>query len=358
MVGQLFMTYVYGSGASTATPEQRAANLALYGEPTGAQVVRRWHLGGITLISYNNLDPARPSLLAHNVDSAGQIRALTEGLQHAAARDGLPRLLISTDQEGGRVQRIRDGVTQLPPQQTLSARGPTALRCLYTQLGRQLLALGVNQDFAPVADVVTTRTGVIGDRSFGPDARTDAADLVAAVAGLQSAGVLATLKHWPGHGSTSTDSHLQLAVIRESLQTWRSLDRIPFAAAKEPAAVMVGHLAFPAADPSGRAATFSRRLLQRLLRRDLGFRGLVVTDSLWMAPARQHGSPAKVALDLLRAGNDLLLEPPDLPASYRAVLHAVRTDPAMRRRVQDAVRHVLAAKRLVGRTSPAPAQCS
>ncbi len=350
MVGQLFMTYVYGSGAHTVTAQQRAANLALYGEPTPAAVVRRWHLGGIVLVDVNNLDPARPALSAGNVDGAAQTRNLVAGLQAAARAGHDPLLLVGTDQEGGRVQRIRYGVDARPAQLSIAHDGVAALRCGYYRLGTQLRALGVNQDFAPDADVVRTSTGVIGDRSFGPDPGLDAADVSAAVTGLQAAGVLATLKHWPGHGSTSTDSHLELAVVHEDGATWRSVDRVPFArSAGTAAAVMVGHLAVPALDPSGRPATFSPVLTEGLLRHGLGFRGLVVTDSLWMAPAQQQGSPARAALTALAAGNDVLLEPPRLPASYEGVLRAVRTHPAVRARVQAAAARVLAAKAQVRR---------
>jgi beta-N-acetylhexosaminidase len=181
--------------------------------------------------------------------------------------------------------------------------------------------------------------------------------VTAAVGGLQRAGVLATLKHWPGHGSTSTDSHLALAVVRESASTWRSVDRVPFArAARHAAAIMVGHLAVPALDPTGRPATFSPTLNRRLLRHDLGYRGLVVTDSLWMAPARQQGPPGRTALKALAAGSDVLLMPPALPRSYRGVLHAVRTDPRAAALVRAAAARVLAAKAQVGRgPGPAPA---
>ena len=358
MVGQLFMTYVYGSGAHRATPAQRAANRVLYGAATPAGVVRRWHLGGVILIDHNDLDPARATLSAGNVDSAAQIRHLTAGLQRAAHAAGDPRLLVATDQEGGRVQRIRDGVDPRPSQQSLAGLGAAALTCSYYHLGSQLRALGVNQDFAPDADVVRTSTGVIGDRSFGPNPAKDAADVVAAVRGLQAAGVLATLKHWPGHGSTSTDSHRALAVVREDAATWRHVDRVPFArAADTAAAVMVGHLALPALDPTGRPATFSPVLTDRLLRHRLGFRGLIVTDSLWMAPARQQGGPGRTALKALAAGNDLLLEPPDLPASARAVLAAVRRHPDVRTRVQDAASRVLAAKARAGRVPGARPSC-
>ncbi len=353
LVGQVFMSYVYGAGASTATAAQRQANMSLYGEATPAEVVRRWHLGGVVLVDHNDLDPQRPTLSTGNVTSAAQVRALTGGLQAVARADaGLP-LLIATDQEGGRVQRLRAALPAMSSQQTAAAAGPSVLRCRYAELGRGLAGLGVNQDFAPVADVVRTSTGVIGDRSFGPDPQADAADVTAAVAGLQRSGVLATLKHWPGHGSTSTDSHAALAVVTESAAQWQAVDRVPFAAAGTTvAAVMVGHLAVPALDASGTPATLSRPLVTGQLRDRLGFTGLVVTDSLWMQPVRAAGTPAQVAARALAAGDDLLLESPDLPAAYQALLGQVRADPAVRATVTAAADRVLAAKARVGPGAP------
>ena len=345
MVGQLFMTYVYGASATQATAAQRAANMDLYGVPTAVGVLRRWHLGGVILIDHNTLDPAHPTLSTGNVQAAAQIAGLTSSLQRVARADSGRPLLIATDQEGGRVQRITDGVSPRPAEAALAHAGVAALTCGYYSLGRQLRALGVNQDFAPDADVVTTSIGVIGDRSFGPDPSLDAVDVAAAVAGLQRAGVLATLKHWPGHGSTSTDSHASLAVVHRDPTAWRRIDRVPFArAASTAAAIMVGHLAVPALDPSGRAATFSPVLTAKLLRGGLGYDGLIVSDSLWMAPARAAGTPGQVALKALRAGIDVQLEPPDLPGSFDAVLNAVRHDRGVRDLVRGAVGHVLAAK--------------
>jgi beta-N-acetylhexosaminidase len=130
-VGQLFMVYVYGPGAQSATPAQRAANTALFGVANPADVVRRWHPGGIILINTNNLDPQRPSLSSGNVDNSVQITALTFGLQHAALADtGLP-LFIATDQEDGRVQRITTGVTPRPAQKALAGTNPAVLTCSY-----------------------------------------------------------------------------------------------------------------------------------------------------------------------------------------------------------------------------------
>ena len=344
-VGQLFMVYVYGSGAQSATPAQRAANIALYGVPTADEVLRRWHPGGIILIDHNNLDEQRPVLSTDNVDGPTQIAALTAGLQQAALADtGIP-ILIATDQEGGRVQRITAGVTPRPAQQYLAHTSPTALTCSYYGLGRQLRALGVNQDFAPDADVVTTSTGVIGDRSFGPDPVLDATDVRAAVTGLQDAGVLATLKHWPGHGSTTTDSHAALAVIYQSADAWRTHDLVPFAqSAPVAAGIMVGHLALPAMDPPGRAATFSPTLVAGLLRGQLRYSGLIITDSLFMQPARAAGTPAQVALLALNAGDDIQLEPTSLPQAATALLAAMHTNPTERALIHAAAGRVLAAK--------------
>lgn len=353
MVGQLFMAYLYGSTPTGPTYDQQQANLALYGVATAAEAVRRWHLGGVLLIDHNTLDPDRPYLSTGNVRNAAQITDLTAGLQRVARADSRLPLLIATDQEGGDVQRITDGVSWRPSELSIANQGSQALTCGYATLGRQLLALGVNQDFAPVADVVRTSGGVIGDRSFGPDPALDAQDVTAAVRGLQSAGVLATLKHWPGHGSTSTDSHAALAVIEESAAQWRAIDRVPFAAAANSvAAIMVGHLAFPAIDPTGRPATLSPTLINGLLRDGLDYRGLVVTDSLWMAPAMEAGTPGQVAVAALLAGADQLLMSPDVGSAYRTVLARVKADPTFRTVVQAAAGRVLAAKARIAVQAP------
>jgi beta-N-acetylhexosaminidase len=358
LVGQLFMAYVYGQNANDATPAQRSANLALYGAPTGAEVIRKWHLGGIILLDHNTLDPDRPYFSTGNVDNAAQITALTASLQQAAIRDSGVPLLIATDQEGGSVQRITDGVAWRPAQEQIANQTSEQLRCGYLSLGQQLRRLGVNQDFAPVADVVRTSTGVIGDRSFGPDPTVDSRDIVAAVTGLQQAGVLATLKHWPGHGSTSTDSHSALAVIDESLPTWQAIDRQPFlAGAPIAASVMVGYLAFPSLDPSGAPAVLSTKLVNGALRGDLHYRGLVVTDSLWMEPAMAAGTPGQVARLALAAGDDMLLMSPDVPAAYRDALALVHSDQRFRATVRAAVSRILAAKARLKTPPPATAGC-
>ena len=182
--------------------------------------------------------------------------------------------------------------------------------------------------------------------------------MCAAVQGLQSAGILATIKHWPGHGSTSTDSHAALAVIGETAEQWQHVDRPPFAAAAPIVdSVMVGHLALPALDPSRLPATLSPILVGDQLRRGLGYQGLVLTDSLWMQPMQAAGTPAAVALLALRAGDDMLLMPPDLPYAWAGILAAVRSQPDVRRMVQSALGRILAAKAKIGATPAAGPTC-
>jgi beta-N-acetylhexosaminidase len=358
MVGQLFVGYAYGSSATKVTEAEKLANLALYGAATPAAIVRKWHLGGIILFGVNDLDPARPRMPSGNVNDATQIRSLTEGLQAAATADSGVPLLIGTDQEGGNVQRIDSGVDAHPAQADIAGEAVDVLTCDYYRLGRQLRALGVNQDYAPVADVLRVGSNVIGNRSFGPDAGLVATDTKAAVAGLQAGGVLATVKHWPGHGDVSADSHVSLPVLPQSLAEWTKVDRVPFAAAAPTAAsIMVGHLAFPAVDATKTPAPFSSALVDGALRKGLSYKGLVITDSLWMQPARDQGTPAKAALMAVKAGVDMLLMSPDVPGASLALRAQVDRDPSFRAKVQQAVARILAAKQRTEQPPKAPSGC-
>lgn len=358
LVGQLFYAFVYGSGPSTVTDLQRRINVEKYGVGTPAEIVARWHLGGVILIDRNLLDPTWSQVHSGNVANAAVTKSLTTGLQSAAAGDSGVPLLIGTDQEGGAVQRITDGVDPRPAQSAIAREGSTRLRCDYYRLGTQLRALGVNQDFAPDADVLRVASSVIGTRSFGADPALVSADVRAAAAGLRAAGVLPTLKHWPGHGGVSADSHQTLPILRQSLASWASVDRLPFTTAGDSAsAVMVGHLAFPAADPTGVPATLSSRIVQGLLRDRLGFDGLVLTDSLEMHPVTERAAPPRVAELAVRSGEDMLLMSPDVPDAERALLARVAADPGFRSTVTAAVSRILAAKASLRQVPGPPAGC-
>ncbi|HEX6497852.1 MAG TPA: glycoside hydrolase family 3 N-terminal domain-containing protein [Micromonosporaceae bacterium] len=346
LVGQVLMPYAYGDSATKVSPASRAGNQKLAGVDTPAEMIRKYRLGGLILVSFSADDPTSGTNPTTNMESPTQVHALTAGLQSAAKAlpAGAP-LLIGTDQEYGVVTRIRSGVTQLPSAMAVGAAGDAELtRRAWAAAGADLAALGINVDFAPDADVVGGAGGVIGSRSFGADPAAVGTQVAAAVRGLQSAGVAATLKHFPGHGHTTTDSHTSLPVLSQDRATLDSGDLPPFRAGIGAGAdmIMVGHLDVRAIDP-GIPATFSRKVLTDVLRGQLGFQGVVVTDALNMAPA-ERWSPGEAAVRALLAGNDLLLMPPNVGAARQGILDALHTGRLPRQRLVDSVTRILALK--------------
>ncbi|MFG2879243.1 glycoside hydrolase family 3 protein [Streptomyces sp. NPDC048337] len=352
-VGQLFVSRAYGHSATDPDPADAEKNQSLFGVRTAAELVSRYHLGGVIYFAW-----------AHNTRTPRQIAELSVGLQQAALASGagIP-LLLSTDQEHGVVARIGKPATLLPGAMALGASGSTAeARRAARIAGRELAAMGVRQDYAPVADVnVNPANPVIGVRSFGA-APHAVADLVAAqVRGYQSAGVAATAKHFPGHGDTETDSHVGLPVMRHTRAVWEELDEPPFRAAVEAGvdAVMTAHIVFPALDPSGDPATLSKPIVTGILRERLGFRGVVVTDALDMAGVRQKYGDDRVPVLALLAGCDQLLNPPDLGLAHRSVLAAVEAGELTEARIEESVLRILelkARRGLFDEAAPAAAE--
>ncbi|MDO5287356.1 MAG: glycoside hydrolase family 3 protein [Actinomycetia bacterium] len=333
-VGQLFITYGYGPSATA--PDER--NQARYGVPTMAEVVTKYHLGGVIYFGWSD-----------NVASPEQVHALSAGLQEAARAGGLVPLQIATDQEMGIVTRIGPPATQLPGSMALgAAREPGLAMSAATITGRELRAMGVNVNFAPCSDVnVNPANPVIGVRSFS--SRPDlVAELAAAqVAGYQAGGwVASSTKHFPGHGDTTVDSHTGLPVITHSRQEWEQTDLPPFrrAIAAKVDMVMTAHLLVPALDGSGDPATLSKPILTGILRRELGYQGVVVTDSLEMAGVRQRYRDDEIAVRALEAGVDQLLMPADHEAAWAGVLQAVRSGRLSEQEIDEKVRRVLTLK--------------
>jgi beta-N-acetylhexosaminidase len=248
-------------------------------------------------------------LFRRNIASSDQTRALADALQSARPA-GRPPLLIAIDQEGGPVQRLEALGVSLPSAMALGAAGDTALtREVYRTIGIDLHALGITLDFAPDADVNTDPDNpAIGLRSFGGGADAVSANVVAAVLGLRDAGIVATAKHFPGHGGSATDSHVALAVVRKDEQQLRAVDLAPFGAAIAAGVdvVMAGHIAAPALDSSSRPATQSPLMLGKVLRDELGFQGVICTDDLEMQALGDQTIEA-AAEAALAAGADLLL---------------------------------------------------
>ncbi|MFI5826388.1 glycoside hydrolase family 3 protein [Streptomyces sp. NPDC051578] len=341
-VGQLFVSRAYGHHASEPDAADAEANLAQFGVRTAAELVARYHLGGVIYFAW-----------AHNTRTPQQIAALSQGLRQAATGSGagIP-LLLSTDQEHGAVARIGKPATLLPGAMALGAAhrgtGSTAeARRAARIAGAELAAMGIRQDYAPVADVnVNPANPVIGVRSFGADPTAVAALVAAQVRGYQGAGVAATAKHFPGHGDTETDSHVGLPVMRHTRAQWEELDEPPFRAAVAAGvdAVMTAHIVFPALDPSGDPATLSRPIVTGILRERLGFGGVVVTDALDMAGVRQKYGNDRVPVLALKAGCDQLLNPPDLALAYRSVLAAVESGELTVARIEESVLRILELK--------------
>ncbi|MEU0555415.1 glycoside hydrolase family 3 N-terminal domain-containing protein [Dactylosporangium maewongense] len=347
LIGQLLMPYAYGNNADKVSSGSVSANKAYAGAATPAEIVKKYHLGGIILVSSSADDPTAGTNKTTNVESPAQVAKLTAGLQSAAL--SLPAkvpLLIGTDQEYGQVTRIREGMVQLPSALALGAGGDPALtEAAWKAAGTELAAIGINLDFAPDADVLGTQPGgVIGSRSFGSDPKLVAAQVSAAVKGLQAAGVAATVKHFPGHGHTTVDSHSSLPVLGQSAGALESGDLPPFVAAAQAdvGLVMSGHLDVKSVDP-GVPASFSSKVLIDLLRTKLGYTGVVVTDALNMEPAEQWG-PGEAAVRAVLAGNDILLMPPKLTEAYKGLLDAVRSGRITKQRLTEAATRILTLK--------------
>lgn len=359
LAGQVLMPYAYGSSATEVSAGSTAGNRKLAGVDTPAQMVAKYRLGGLILVGFSADDPTGANQATTNVDSPGQVRELTGGLQSAARRlpasaGGAP-LLIGTDQEYGTVTRVKDGMTLLPSGMAFGAAADPALtEGAWRAAGTELAAIGINVDFAPDADVLSAQNPAIGSRSYGANPKVTAEQVGGAVRGLQGAGVAATLKHFPGHGNTAADSHRDLPVLAQDRAALNRTDLPPFSAGIAAGSwlVMSGHLDVRSVDP-GTPATFSHKVLTDVLRKQLGFDGVVVTDGMNMAPAERWPA-GEAAVRALNAGNDLLLMPPNVGQAYDGILAAVKAGTLPRARLIDAATRVLTLRfKLAGRSAPA-----
>jgi beta-N-acetylhexosaminidase len=339
-VGQLFVTYAYGQTADTTNPADVASNQKELGVANGKELLDKYHLGGVIYFAWSN-----------NVADPQQIAGLSNGLQRVATRQrSRVPLLISTDQEHGVVTRVGPPATQLPGNMALGAGRSEANAFDAAQIsGKELRAVGINQNFAPVADVnVNAQNPVIGVRSFGSDPSLVSSLVSASVAGYRDANVAATAKHFPGHGDTATDSHTGVPIITHSRAEWDSIDAPPFRAAVRQGidTIMTAHIVVPALDPSGNPATLSKPIITGVLRGELGYDGVVITDALTMQGVRDGFGDDRIPVLALQAGVDQLLMPAPgkLDIAYNAVLNAVRSGELTEERIDASVNRVLRLK--------------
>lgn len=293
-------------------------------------------------------------LFGKNITDAAQLQTLIGDLQEASA---VP-LLIGVDEEGGAVARLANArgfdLPQYESAASVGAQGPQAVQEMAVTIGTYLTEYGISLDFAPVADVNTNPDNpIIGTRAFSSDPQTAADCVAAAVQGFEQTGVLCCLKHFPGHGDTAQDSHDGAVSTGKTMEELRGCEFLPFAAGIQAGArlVMVGHIQAPNAvtgTDSEMPATFSRTMITDVLRGELGFTGVVVTDSLSMGAVTDAYTPDEAAVLALQAGTDLLLMPAGLARAYDGVLAAVEDGRLSEERIDESVRRILALKQQAG----------
>ncbi len=347
--------------------EEKAAQLVIPGlngvfTPTDStaferlqRLVREQHVGGFHVFGGNEalppvlLDPAYGTSGSRMTKAAPlAVAALLNRLQKASA---VP-LLVTADFEGG-VGYIVEGATRLPRAMAIGASRDEALAEKAGRLAAgEGRALGAHVDFYPVVDVNNNpRNPVINVRSFGEDPALVSRMAVAYLRGIRSGGMLSTAKHFPGHGDTATDTHLDLAVIEKPRAALETVELPPFKAAIAAGvdAVMSSHIRLPALDPTeGRPATLSRPILTGLLRRELGFEGLVFTDSMSMRAISERFTPEEAAGLAVSAGADVVLDPPDPEAAIRGIRAAVDNGTISRAQLDRSVERLLRAKARLG----------
>jgi len=315
-IGQLLI----GSLPGTAiTPELRS-------------LAREFQLGGVTLFK-------------RNIEAPEQVAELNHDLQTLASggNTGLP-LWVAVDQEGGRVARLRAPFTEWPPMATLGRAGDQKLaRRFASALAAELKAVGISLDFAPVLDIHTNRSNpIIGDRALGEDAETVAQLGAAIIRGLQENGIAACGKHFPGHGDTSVDSHLALPLVEHPPDRIRRVECVPFREAIRSgvAFIMTAHILVPSLDEE-RPATLSPTIVRGMLREELDFNGVILSDDLEMKAIADTYTVPDAATQAIAAGCDGVLVCSGAidaqAAALEALIHAVEDERIPFKRVEDAL---------------------
>lgn len=305
------------------------------------EALDRYPVGGIAYFSQNILSEEQFASMVRNIQ------------QYSVERTGIP-LFICVDEEGGSVARIAGrgfaDVPEIPDMSRIGAAGDaSAAYEIGRQIGGYLNRFQVNVDFAPVADVYSNAENtVVRKRSFGSDPEA-AADMVEnEVRGLRSRKVAAVLKHFPGHGDTAQDSHSQAAYSYKTMDEMRACEWIPFQAGIDARAdfVMAGHISCPRACGDDTPASLSYTMLTEILRDEMGFQGIIITDALNMKAVTSRYSSAEAAVQAVQAGVDMLLAPQDFPSAYDALLHAVKLGDIKESRIDASIARIFKVKKV------------
>lgn len=338
LVGQMMFAPFNATYLSSDTDEYDAL----------VKLVHETQIGGV--IAFGGTEPI-PQVMLNNTYGAvvlGQPLELASTLNRLQSISTLP-LLTSSDFEWGVQMRIA-GATKFPRAMAFGAANDPQLAYEAGKVvGEESRALGVHVDFGPVADVNNNpRNPVINIRSFGEDPARAGTMVSGWVRGLQEAGMLATLKHFPGHGDTDVDSHLGLPIVTHPLERLEAVELAPFRTgiAAGAAGVMVAHIELPSIDPEKQPATFSAKVIGTLLRP--GFDGLIYSDSMKMAAITKMASTGDAAVRAVKAGIDVILDSPNSAEASAAIVAAVKSGDIPRARVEQSARRILEAKARLG----------
>ncbi len=288
-------------------------------------------------------------LYAANIKDLKGMVSLVNSLKKNNSTNPVP-LFMSVDQEGGKVSRMPAEFATIPSNGVVgAANNATAARTMGTLLAREILTAGFNMNFAPVLDINSNPDNpVIGDRSFGSSASKVIKLGIAEMQGIESEGIVPVVKHFPGHGDTSVDSHLELPVVNKTAAQLAKLEWLPFQAAikADADAVMVAHILFPKLDPN-KPASLSDIIIGKQLRGDMGFKGVVITDDLTMGAITKHFNLGNAAVDTVKAGSDILLiahEYDNEQIVLKALQQSVKKGEITESRIDESVHRILALK--------------
>lgn len=294
--------------------------------------------------NYSNYPVSGVVFFAKNLIDAGQTKSYIADVQLLS---GIP-LLIATDQEGGTISRFSPKTFDVPVLPSMFEIGqigrPERAYEALNATGKSLKALGFNVDFAPVADIWSNPANtVIGDRAFASTAEGVVPFVRQAVRGLEDAGIASCVKHFPGHGETEADTHTGTAVSSVDARTLRERELVPFVAGIEEGClmVMVAHIKLPNVTDDDLPASLSPSVVQGILRDEMGFDGVVVTDSLEMGAVAKFFSPEEASVMALKAGCDIILMPEDLPRAFDGVKEAVQAGQISESRINESVLRIL-----------------
>lgn len=288
-------------------------------------------------------------LFKDNLKKANQSVTLLNAIKQENSNNKVP-LFLGIDEEGGRISRLPE-LTKLPTNEEIGFRNDASFSYgIGKLLGKQLSAFGFNLDFAPVLDINSNpENPIIGDRSFGKDAQKVSELGIQTMEGIQSEQVIPVIKHFPGHGDTAVDSHKELPIVQKSLKDLQGLELIPFKKAinQGTEVVMTGHILLPKIDPTY-PASLSEKIIKGILRKQLGYEGIIITDDMTMKAIVNTFEIGEAAVSAIKAGNDIVLVAHDYANVIKAkdaILQAVKTGEISEQRIDESVNRILSIKK-------------